>query len=70
MSNVVKFIYVMVIETIIFMVLGLIGVWVASLFGYSIGLVNAGLITIGVITVINAPIVAIRVLNNNGEKDE
>ena len=52
------------------MVLGLIGVWVASLFGYSIGLVNAGLITIGVITVINAPIVAIRVLNNNGEKDE
>ena len=70
MSNVFKFIYVMVIETIIFMVLGLIGVWVASLFGYSIGLVNAGLITIGVITVINAPIVAIRVLNNNGEKDE
>lgn len=70
MSKVFKFIYVMVIETIIFMVLGLIGVWVASLFGYSIGLVNAGLSTIGVITVINAPIVAIRVLNNNGEKDE
>lgn len=70
MNKVVKFIYVMVIETIIFMVLGLIGVWVASLFGYSIGLVNAGLSTIGVITAINAPIVAIRVLNNNGEKDE
>ena len=70
MSKVVKFIYVMVIETIIFMVLGLIGVWVASLFGYSISLVNAGLSTIGVITVVNAPMVAIRVLNNNGEKDE
>ena len=70
MSKVVKFIYVMVIEAIIFMVLGLIGVWVASLFGYSIGLVNAGLSTIGAITVINAPIAAMRVLNNNGEKDE
>ena len=70
MSKVFKFIYVMVIETIIFTVLGLIGGWVASLFGYSIGLVNAGLSTIGVITVIAAPISAIRVLNNNGEKDE
>ena len=70
MSKVVKFIYVMVIETIIFTVLGLIGVWVASLFGYSIGLVNAGLSTIGAITVISAPKAAIRILNNNGEKDE
>lgn len=70
MSKVVKFIYIAVIEVIIFMILGLIGAWVASLFGYSIGLVNAGLSSIGVITVINAPIVAMRVLNNNGEKDE
>ena len=70
MSKLFKFIYVMVTETLIFMVLGIIGVWAASLFGYSIGLVNAGLSTIGVITVIHAPIVAMRVLNNNGEKDE